>query len=303
MNTIDRYCSGAAWGIASREAFFPKSDALVYRCNEGFLAMLSERSDHWGVMLLPLDASWFLGCPLVGPLPDAVLARFLDQTPGPNWDTLLISGLQQGSPLFSRLLQVVQLRHEAYKGPPAIRRIADLREGADAYLARRPRSFRANLRRLKRRAQEAGLSIQILGADYSGEGVESLFLRMMDVERRGWKGQAGVGVNAGSMRRFYHRLIRMQAPLGQTRAILVTHEGQDVGYMLGGVAFNTFRGYQFSFDDEYRALGPGNLMQWVMIEALCEEGVAFYDLGTDMEYKRRWADFAMETVSLLVPRK
>jgi CelD/BcsL family acetyltransferase involved in cellulose biosynthesis len=39
----------------------------------------------------------------------------------------------------------------------------------------------------------------------------------------------------------------------------------------------------------------------VIIE-LCEEGVIRYDLGTEMDYKRRWAEEVMETEMLVLVR-
>ena len=61
-----------------------------------------------------------------------------------------------------------------------------------------------------------------------------------------------------------------------------------------------YRGLQFSYDDEWSALSLGSLCQYHQIAGLCREGVARYDLGTDMEYKRRWAEEQFETTLLVV---
>ena len=44
------------------------------------------------------------------------------------------------------------------------------------------------------------------------------------------------------------------------------------------------------------------LLQYHQIIELCEEGVARYDLGTEMDYKRRWAEDVMETEMLVLVR-
>ena len=38
------------------------------------------------------------------------------------------------------------------------------------------------------------------------------------------------------------------------------------------------------------------------IAELCSEGVLRYDLGTEMDYKRRWAEEIMETDMLVLVR-
>ena len=60
------------------------------------------------------------------------------------------------------------------------------------------------------------------------------------------------------------------------------------------------RGFQMGFDASMRAMGAGNLVQFELIQALCDEGVEYYDLGMDMNYKRRWAENRLEFVNLLV---
>ena len=47
-------------------------------------------------------------------------------------------------------------------------------------------------------------------------------------------------------------------------------------------------------------LGLGHLLQIEQIRAPAGEGIPTYDLGMDMEYKRRWADRVDETISVIV---
>ena len=77
-------------------------------------------------------------------------------------------------------------------------------------------------------------------------------------------------------------------------------DGEDVAMGFGGILGDTFRGLQMSYDDRFRQLSLGNLIQWSLIEHLVTEGLRLYDLGTDIGYKRRWAEPGMETVALVV---
>jgi CelD/BcsL family acetyltransferase involved in cellulose biosynthesis len=90
--------------------------------------------------------------------------------------------------------------------------------------------------------------------------------------------------------------------LGQQRTIFARRGELDIGYILGAVMAGEYRGLQFSYDDEHAQLGIGGLLQFHQIAELCEEGVARYDLGTEMDYKRRWAEDLMETEMLVLVR-
>jgi CelD/BcsL family acetyltransferase involved in cellulose biosynthesis len=63
-----------------------------------------------------------------------------------------------------------------------------------------------------------------------------------------------------------------------------------------------YRGLQFSYDDTLGELGIGGLLQLQQVAELCDERVARYDLGTEMDYKRRWAEDVMETEMLVLVR-
>ena len=72
-----------------------------------------------------------------------------------------------------------------------------------------------------------------------------------------------------------------------------------VAYILGAVLGDTYRGLQASFDQDYEPYSLGSLAHYHQIAELCASGVAAYDLGTDVEYKRRWGEDGLETVALV----
>jgi CelD/BcsL family acetyltransferase involved in cellulose biosynthesis len=90
--------------------------------------------------------------------------------------------------------------------------------------------------------------------------------------------------------------------LGQQRTIFARVGECDIGYILGAVMGGEYRGLQFSYDDDQAALGVGGLLQYQQVVELCGEGVSRYDLGTEMDYKRRWAEDIMETEMLVLVR-
>ena len=104
------------------------------------------------------------------------------------------------------------------------------------------------------------------------------------------------------MRAFYGAMLPRLCALGQQRTIFARLGGRDVGYILGAVMAGEYRGLQFSYDAEVAPLGIGGLLQLEQIGELCASGVARYDLGTEMDYKRRWAEDIMETEMLVLVR-
>jgi CelD/BcsL family acetyltransferase involved in cellulose biosynthesis len=90
--------------------------------------------------------------------------------------------------------------------------------------------------------------------------------------------------------------------LGQQRTIFARYGERDVGYILGAVMGGEYRGLQFSYHDELSRFGIGGLLQYQQVVELCGEGVGRYDLGTEMDYKRRWAEEIMETEMLVLVR-
>jgi CelD/BcsL family acetyltransferase involved in cellulose biosynthesis len=102
---------------------------------------------------------------------------------------------------------------------------------------------------------------------------------------------------------FYRQMLRRLAARGAARVMFARRDGQDLGYILGGVLGEGYRGLQFGFAEEVAPLSLGNLLQVRQIEALCREGVRAYDLGAEVAYKRRWGDRVRETVTIVaVPR-
>jgi len=299
---IDHFCSSSAWICAARHAFMPQAEPLVLHCRHGYVAMIRERKTALGTVLLPMEASWCLPSSLVGPNP-AMLVRPLFhylREHEDGWDAILFAGIMEGSALYFYLPRIFAARYRIFRGPNVSRRIAGIGDGRAGFLRRRSAKFRKNLRRAEAAGQAVDLSFTHYSDAMEESGWSELFERVMAIEGKSWKGLEDQGVDQEPMRTFYRELMRLQAPRGRIRALLAHLGGRDVGYILGGVLTDFFRGYQFSYDAHYRHLSLGNLLQMRMIEGLAAEGVGYYDLGTDIPYKSRWGEIESETVSLIV---
>lgn len=296
---VDRFCTSGAWvRAADRHLHPPRDDALVADHVDGGRHVLALRRLTWtGLRILePLEANWGLASPLVGPRLDVAAPRLAQHLLGATdaWDVLALSGLPTRAPwveAFGDALARGGAR--VVRGWPLVRHVARLDDGADAWLARRSPRFRRNLRRAARAADARGVTIETA----HDLPVARTCARMQRVEARSWKRDAALSFRPGAS--FYGDLAVRLATAGRLRVLFARLDDADVGYCLGGVFGDTYRGLQFSYDEDFAELSLGNLMQRRQIDELVADGVPRYDLGTTADhYKRRWADGTAVSVSL-----
>jgi CelD/BcsL family acetyltransferase involved in cellulose biosynthesis len=298
---IDRFCSTAAWILAASAALMPPRLPFSFRGASGYFAAMRGVHPAGFPYVEPVELAWGLAAPLVGRDPEALaeeVAAVLAERR--EWQIAILSGLTAGGPQRRALERAAPPRWERRRGTPTIRHIASLEGGVDGFLARRSRELRKSIRKGLRAAAAAGVTFEAARVD--APAAEALYERIQGVEARSWKAREGVGIAGGPMHAFYRRMLPRLCAHGQQRTLFARLGDRDVGYILGAVFEGEYRGLQFSYDDDHARLGLGGLLQFHQVSALCEEGVARYDLGTEMDYKRRWAEEVMETEMLVLVR-
>ncbi len=300
---IDRWCSGPDWVLSVHAGFAPEVEPLILASPDGtgFALLARYPTDDGGTAIAGLEPLWGFASPLVGPdlatMATGVAEHLAEVT---DWDVLILPGMP--SPEASavgplRVLEAVSQLGLARLTPVITRQVADLGDGAGAWLDRRSARFRRNLRRAIRAAEGAGLRFVDAADD------PDPFERVMATERRSWKGREGSGITSAQMAATYETMIGRLAASGRLRLWFARHDGRDVGYILGGVRAGVYRGLQLSYTTDAEELSVGHLLQHHQISALdAEGGVHTYDLGMDFEYKRRWADEAIPMSCVVVER-
>jgi CelD/BcsL family acetyltransferase involved in cellulose biosynthesis len=302
---IDRFCSSSAWVVSAAEALMPARHAFVHRAasSAGYLAAALSQHPSGLVCVEPLELAWGLAAPLVGADPGALADATADLLAAtPAWRIALFAGIVAASPLAVALDAALPARWERRIGQPTRRHVASLAGGVDGFLARRSRELRKALRKAERRAAEHGIAVTAVDARTAGEAT-ALFDRILAIEAASWKARDGVGLSDASFAEFYRRMALRLAPRGRLRAMVARAGDRDVAYVLGAVFGGEYRGLQFSYADDLAELSLGSLCQLRQIEALCAEGITAYDLGTDMDYKRRWAETQIDTELVVVVRR
>lgn len=299
---VDRFCSSSFWILpAARCLLAPSARPLVVTGGDSWVA-LARNVDRDGAssVLHPLEATWGLPSPLIGPDPEAaatLLEGVLSQAP--PWRLAILTGLVSGSRLLREVLARTGRAYAVALGPRTRRYVADLSEGVEGFLRRRSTGFRKNLRKAERRAAARGLAFEV--HDQSSR-VEEDFERILAIERRSWKGRSGVGIDRGPMRALYREMHERLRRRGALRLAFARLDGEDAAYVLGGRFLDTYRGLQFSYDERHQALSLGSLCQLHEIRRLVEDGVERYDLGTEVRYKKRWGERVFTTTSLALRR-
>ncbi|MHC4732570.1 MAG: GNAT family N-acetyltransferase, partial [Planctomycetota bacterium] len=240
---IDHFCSSTDWILPAKQAWAPDSDTLILRGEHGWAALLLQVHADGISVLAGFESMWGFACPLIGPYPHPLVQEFAEALAQREWHILLATGLPLGSAIL-RHVGAAFSHHDLRCGPRLRRWEATLHGGVDGYLARRSPRLRSNLRRTARRAREEDVTFEPVSGDPG-----ATYRRVLDVEARSWKGPVGTGLLLDEMTCFYRPLAER---LGRRlRTVFARHEGTDIGYILGGVRKDTYRGFQFSFDRRF----------------------------------------------------
>ena len=304
---IDHWCSQSPWMLGVHCAFSAPGDVgdvLIGAADHGSVAFARRGLEDGSPALLPMDATWAFASAVVSSARDpASLHHFCRDAAAwivadPGWRLLACSGILAGSALDRALISAFAPHARVLAGPDTIRCVASLDGAFEGWEGRRTRVFRRNLRQAQRRAADAGVAIEI--AD--GLAPDVLLRRLHHVEQSSWKGQDGSGIESPEMGAFYASIVHDLAERTAARCAFARLGDEDVGFILGGVLGDTYRGLQLSFAEKVRALSIGNILQAHEIARLCTEQVGRYDLGMDIPYKRNWGEQLVTTRTLLIVR-
>lgn len=301
---IDPWCSGPDWVLPVYDGFAPTAESLLLCAEDGptgYALLARYQLEDGRSMVAGLEPLWGFASPLIGSDIIALtgeLCRYLASRTG--WDVLVLPGMPNPSGPDCFVADVVRglaPLGEVKAGDGITRQVADLSGGYEAWFGRRSSRFRKNLRRAKRRAADVGLLISDVSKD------PAVFERLLAIEAASWKGLEDSGITSPEMTATYRAMVARLTANDRLRARIATLDGRDVGYILGGVRAGRYRGLQISYTADVAALSVGHLLQAEEVATLCATGIDTYDLGMDLDYKRRWADRADRSMTLVIERR
>ena len=296
---IDAFCSSSAWVLPAQAAFAPQARPLIRRTGAGVAAFMSIVLDGGVVAAVPLEASWGLASGLLGADPEALLAEFVAAIrAGPAPDRPRVIAFSGTDPDGLAAEALVRLGARP-AGIATDRIVASLAGGLEGFLSRRSSKFRAEARRARRAADARGIAYERHSV-LDDDALARIDERVLAVEGRSWKSAEGNGIDAGPMREFYRQMLPRLARKRTLRVVFVRKGDDDIAFCFGGISGGIYRGLQVSFDAAHGRDAPGVLAHLEMIRLLSDEGADGYDLGTDMEYKRRWGEPGLRTVAYVL---
>jgi CelD/BcsL family acetyltransferase involved in cellulose biosynthesis len=302
---IDRWCSGPDWVLSVNAGFGGSAQPLLFQVETGAgtgFALLARYPVAGGsTVLAGLEPLWGFASPVLGADIAVVAARLADRLAAePGWTSLAVPGMPMpiGPDSFTtRVAAALESLGPIRVHQGIVRQVADLDDGYDAWFGRRSPRFRQRLRQAQRRADELGVGFVDVGSD------ADVFDRLLAIEASSWKGTDDSGMTSPEMSATYRTMVGRLQDRQRLLAYVARLGDDDIGYILGGIRNGHYRGLQLSYRADTADLSIGHLLQWHQIRDLCRTGAAVrYDLGMDLDYKRRWADRAEPSLTLIVDR-
>lgn len=144
-------------------------------------------------------------------------------------------------------------------------------------------------RRLRRLCEEGAVSIEVHdGRERLADVLEEGF----SVEHAGWKGSSGTAIVAQpETARFYRDLAHWAASRGWLRLVFLRIDGRAIAFQFDLEALGVYYSLKIGYDPEYERFSPGKLLMYAMVSRAMTLRLESYELlGTDEQWKHRWAD-------------
>lgn len=148
----------------------------------------------------------------------------------------------------------------------------DIQRDFEVYVGRLSKSLRRNVQKELRRLQAAGPVELVSHASLSPGDVERVLRVALEIEGRGWKGDAGQSVlKTPELYEFYLDQARTLAGWGCLRVSLLQHYGDSIAFELGWTGKGVYHSFKVGYDPAFARYSPGNLLRLHLIRVLHEE--------------------------------
>ena len=170
--------------------------------------------------------------------------------------------------------------------------------GIDEPDAMLERKMRKELRRCRRRLEEAG-ALEI-AVDRGRDDLDALLAEAFAVEELQWKGEGGTAImSSPQTHAFYLDVARWAAGRGTLRLVNLRLDGRMIAFELDILDASGLYSLKAGFDPEHARFSPGHLVALGAIAEGLAAGAPTYELLGDAEpYKMRWTETTREMRSL-----
>ncbi len=245
-----------------------------------------------------------------------VVRAFVDRLCGRDrvWDLVDLRRIEQGSACLALLPGAIKDLglsgiHEEEDSPNGI----CLTDDWDAYLRRRSRGFRKDVRGRRNRLQRLeGLSIRRYSGledryDEAGsrEKLDVLFRDAIACSGRSWQGKSteGTAISDEPAYRFFREIIHTFASMNMLLFQVLYTDVRPIAFHLSLFEGRRIMDYKAGFDSAFKRYGPGGHIFMTLLEYAAKNGFLEVDLMSiekGQQYKYRYAEKIYETTRITV---
>ena len=246
---------------------------------------------------------------------EEVVRTFLGQLCGEGraWDVMDLRRIDQGSASLGLIREAMNDFHsrmyEEADCPDGICVVEDW----DAFLKRRSRSFRSDIRKTKNRMKRlSNLSIRRysgledkLGEADSRQKLESLFRDAIACAKKSWQGRSaeGTAISDEPAYSFFREIIHNFASMDMLLFYVLYTDTRPIAFDLSFFEGRTIMEYKVGFDQDFKYYSPGAHLLMKLLEFGAEKGFLEVDMMSieeGQDYKHRYVDKILETRRITV---
>jgi len=225
---------------------------------------------------------------------DALGALFRALETDPGWDVLRLKNVPEGSPLATRLPEVVRAAGGRAVVRPGARHYVFELASFETSLAPK---FLANLRRCERKL--GGVSFERLTHPTRADFVEAF-----GIEAMAWKAAAGTAMAIDArVSHLYEIVIRLFGAAGHASLSFIRADGRRVATLFAVEDGHTFFALKIGYDPQYAAASPGHVMVLEAARDAAARGLARFDfVGREDAWKKKWTERHVDQVTVTLYR-
>ena len=165
-----------------------------------------------------------------------------------------------------------------------------INESWEKYFNGRPKNFRKNLKRAKKKLFE---NRKVTFEEYRNpEDVNEALNNLQFIESNAWKAQTGILIDNEHNNHFYIELAKVISQNNWLRIWVLKVDDIPVAYDYHVDYFGNIKTLKGSYDKNYAKFSPGSILSWKVHQLFFQEGVKGVDLlWGNLDYKQKWTNF------------
>lgn len=240
------------------------------------------------------DSSWTAHDILVEDSNPDVIRAFADYIIKLKWDVIELGNVSE-TPSMRILGDALRGKHIDFSSEAGATFPYLKPEGAwdDFFQSRSTRFRKASRNKLNKIAKRGNVTVRKYHApEEMEEAIEIIF----DIGLKGWKHTIGNSVSStDGNRAFYGGIARELSPVDGVNLWVMSLDGLPIAFEYHIRNRNYIIGLVGDFDDAYKDLSPGSVLDLHIMKSLFEEGDCVYNMGSGSSfYKDNWTEDSLE---------